>query len=202
MAIVNPVKIGNMALSHVGVSSTIESLTENSVEAAQISLWYDFSREQALEMLDWNFARKRQTLASHADDPADDGVWAFRYQYPADALMARTLVNPAGPDADAIPFEVENSEDGSDKSILTDLDEAVLVYTFNLQDTGLFSPMFIEALSYLMAHHIAFALTGDRALKGEMLQTYIALLRVAQTYNANEGQAAPPRDAESIRARD
>ncbi len=199
MATVSPVKIGNMALSHVGVSTVIETLSEDIVEANQVRLWYDFSREQALEMLDWNFARKRQTLASHADDPSDDGVWGFRYQYPADALKARTLVNPAGKEADAIPFEVENSS--GTRSILTDLDEAVLVYTFKLHDTSLFSPMFIEALSYLLAHHIAFALTGNPELKKEMLQTYIGILRVAQTYTANEGQAAPPRDAEHIRDR-
>lgn len=200
MATINPVKIGNMALSHVGVSSFIETLSEDSVEANQISLWYDFSREQALEMLDWNFARKRQTLATHSDDPPD-GVWSYRYQYPADALKVRTLVNPAGKDADAIPFEIENSEDGSNKTILTDLDEAVVVYTFKLQDTSLFSPMFVEALSFLLAHHIAFALTGNPETKKELLQAYFSITRVAQAYIANEGQAAPPRDAEHVRVR-
>ena len=200
MATINPVKIGNMALSHVGVSSSIESFAEDSVEAGQINLWYDFSREQALEMLDWNFARKRQTLATHSDDPPD-GVWTFRYQYPADSIKARTLVNPSGKDANAVPFEVENSEDGTTKTILTDLDAAVLVYTFNLQDTSLSSPMFVEALSFLLAHHIAFTLTGNPEIKKEMLQTYIGIMRVAQAYVANEGQAAPPRDAEHIRDR-
>lgn len=200
MAIISPVRIGNMALSHIGVSSTIESLTENIPEATQINLWYDFSREQALEILDWNFARKRQTLALHSDDPPED-VWTFRYQYPADALKIRRMVNPAGKTVDAVPYEIENSDDGSEKTILTNLEDAVSVYTFNLNSTALFSPLFIEALSFLLAHHIAFPLTGSPEIKKEMLQTYVALVRVAQTYNALEGQADPPRDAEHIRDR-
>ena len=200
MAIVSPTRIGNMALSHIGVSSTIESLTENIPEATQLNLWYDFSREQALEILDWNFARKRQTLALHSDD-APDGVWTFRYQYPADALKVRRMVNPAGKTADAVPFEIENSDDGTEKTIVTNLEDAVAAYTFNLSSTALFSPMFIEAMSFLLASHIAFPLTGSPEIKKEMLQTYVALVRVAQTYNALEGQADAPRDAEHIRDR-
>ncbi len=200
MAIVSPVRIGNMALSHIGVSGVIESLTENVPEANQINLWYGFSREQALEILDWTFARKRQILALHNDD-APAGIWTFRYQYPADAIKIRSLVNPAGKLANASPFEIEMSNDGSEKTILTNIEDAVAVYTFNTQSTSLFSPMFIEALSYLLAHHISFPLTGSPEIKKEMLQTYIALVRVAQTYNALEGQADPPRDAEHIRDR-
>ncbi len=200
MAIVSSVRIGNMALSHIGVSSTIESLTENIPEANQINLWYEFSREQALEMLDWTFARKRQTLALHNDDAPED-VWTFRYQYPADAIKIRSLVNPAGKLADASPFDIEMSDDGTEKTILTNIEDAVAVYTFNTQAVTLFPPMFIEALSFLLASHIAFPLTGSPEIKKEMLQTYIALLRVAQAYNALEGQADAPRDAEHIRDR-
>ncbi len=200
MAIVSPTRIGNMALSHIGVSSVIESLTENVPEANQINLWYGFSREQALEILDWTFARRRQTLALHSDDAPED-VWTFRYQYPADAIKIRSLVNPAGKLADASPFEIEMSDDGTEKTILTNIEDAVAVYTFNTQATTLFSPLFIEALSYLLAHHISFPLTGSPEIKKEMLQTYIALVRVAQTYNALEVQADPPRDAEHSRDR-
>ena len=200
MAIVSPTRIGNMALSHIGVSGTIESLTEDVPEASQINLWYDFSREQALSTLDWNFAIKGQTLALHSDDAPTD-IWDFRYQYPADALKVRRLVNPSGKLADASPFEIENSVDGSEKTIVTDVEDAVAVYTFNLSSTALFSPLFIEALSYLLAHHISFPLTGSPEIKKEMLQTYIALVRVAQAYNANERQDDPPRDAQHIRDR-
>lgn len=199
MASISPVKIGNMALSHIGASSSVESFTENSSEAKQLKLWYDFSRRQALEALDWNFARKRQVLASHSDDAP--GTWLYRYQYPTDCLSIREIENPYGKGADAVAFEIESSEDGGTKTILTDLSPATAIYTFDCTSTNLYSSMFIEALSYLLAHHISFSLNGKKDLKLTMLETYVGVLRLASAQNANERVDEPPRDAEWIRDR-
>ncbi len=148
MVSISPVRIGNMALSHIGTTATIEAFTENSVEARQINLWYDFSRQQALEAMDWNFARKRQFLALHSDDPPTYD-WLYRYQYPSGALVIRRLVNPLGLEANVVPFRVENSSDGETKTVLTNLEDAEAEYTFDLTSTSLFSPLFVEALSFL-----------------------------------------------------
>jgi hypothetical protein len=199
MAHANPVKIANMALSHIGVSTSIESFTEPSIEASQANLWYDFSREQALEAANWSFARKRQALTVHSDAPPS-AIWAFRYQYPADSVCLRELENPAGPYADAVPFEIEISEDGT-KSILTDLESAVMIYTFDQPLAEMFSSGFVEALSYLLAHHLAGPLTGNADIKKEMLSTYLGLIRIAAAQSSNEGVSRAPRDAESIRGR-
>lgn len=197
---VSPVLIGNMALSLIGANSTIESLTENSAAAKQVNTWYGPARRQSLAAFDWNFARKRLTLALHGDD-APSGDWAYRYQYPSDCLVMRKLVNPAGWTADAVPFQIENSDDGTSKSILTNLNSAVGVYTFDLTDTTLFTEFFVELLAYNLASKIAFNLTKKVQMTQLMSDNYRGLLAAAPAQNANEGVKRGPRDAEWIRVR-
>lgn len=200
MASISSVKIANMALSHVGASSQIESLADQTAVGKVSNLWYDFSRLQVLEAHNWSFARKRQALALDAE--AADGIeWCFRYQYPADAVAIRELANPLGSDADAVPYAVEISSDGTRKTIVTNLEDATAIYTKDLEATALFSAFFVEALSYLLAHHIAYTITGKLSLRASMLSTYSAFMQLAPAQNANENVDKPKRDAASIRAR-
>jgi hypothetical protein len=155
--------------------------------------------KQALQIADWNFARKRQTLTLHADDPPVQ--WGFRYQYPSDCLVARFIPNPAGTAENLPAFKVETSEDGTSLSIVTNVEDAVLVYTFNQTLATIFTPFFIEMLSYLLAHHMAFSITGKTTLRDSMLQTFNLLTLQAPAQNANEGIELEPRDAEQIRGR-
>lgn len=216
MAIISEVKIARMALSHIGARSRIESLTENSTEAKEANLWYDFTRRQTLEAFDWDFARKRLQLALHGD-AAPEGVWEFRYQYPSDALIVRRLENPiipvrstgftgrsfdelTGIHGDAVPFEIEIAPDGT-KSLLANLEEAKAVYTFDQTNVVLFSDLFIEAFSRALASKIAFTLTGKRQIQDDQLRIFFALVAQAQKSNANQQVQPPPRDAEWIRKR-
>lgn len=214
MAVISPVLVGRMALSHVGTRSNIESLTENTAEAFQVNLWLDPARQQTQEAFDWNFARKRQALALHAD-AAPEGQWGFRYQYPADCLVLRYLENPTIPfpnaslnpslvslavqGADAVPFTVEDSNNS--KSVLTNLEAARAVYTFDQTNLALWSAMAIEGLSYALASKIAYTLTGKRSIAQDMIKLFFAVVRAAQVSGANEQVSAPPRDAEWIRGR-
>lgn len=197
---ISAVKIANLALSHIGADSTIEAFTEATAEANVCDLWYDFSRTAVLEGYDWNFARKRITLATHSD-AAPDGVWGYRYQYPADCIIARSVCNPAGSDADAVPFSVEQSDNGETKTILTDMEDAILLYTWDQELTDTYSTHFVMALSYRLASHIAFSLTGKSSLQDSMLNKYVSFMLLADASNANERVGSPPREAESIRAR-
>lgn len=198
---VSKVGIGNMALSHVGGDSSIEAFGEDSVEANQIVLWYDYSRTQTLEAFNWSFARKRQTLATHSEDPPS-GVWAYRYQYPSDAITIREIANPAGKQADAVPFEIEIDATGSTKTILTNLDSAVAVYTFDLETTTLFSSHFVETLSRLLASRIAPTLTSKKEIAERNFAVWQKMIKDAPAQNANEQVGEPPRDADWIRLRD
>lgn len=195
---ISTVQIANFALSKVGADGTIESLTENSAEAKQCNLWIDHSREQTLASFSWSFARVRAILAAHGDEPSED--WGYRYIYPSDSIKARTIVNPIGKEANPIPFKMEQSANGS-KSILTDQESAILIYTKNVTTPSLYTPFFIEAFSTTLGSHIAFSLTGKLKLARELSAEAIELSRIAPVMDAVEGQEAPPRDADHTRAR-
>lgn len=209
---ISKVQIANMGLSHLGERSTIESFDERTSEAEAVRLWYEFARLACLEAFNWNFARRRRALTSHSDDPPDQ--WAFRYQYPTDCVAAReiegTIRRPFNPannlpayydDEDAVAFDVEEGEDGTTKSVLTDQDEAVLIYTRDVQQTSLFSVHFVLTLSHLLAYLMGNTLTGKQALREKQLFAYDRLIRSAASVDANERVPRPPRNAKHIRAR-
>ena len=197
--IISKVKIANMALSNIGTKSTIESLTEDSSEAQQASLHYDYARAVALSAFPWSFATKRVTLATHADATTTD--YSFRYQYPADCFVARELENPLGPDADPVPFAVEMSLNGTTKTILTNLNDAVLIYTFDQEITSLFTPYFVRTLSFMLGHLMAYALTGKQSVAADMWNQYRFMIGQASASDANERVAPPKREAPWIEER-
>lgn len=194
------VQIGNLALANIGDKNTIESFDELSNEAKHIKAWYDTCRTAVLEAMDWNFARKRLTLST-SSSAAPEGVWAYRYDYPSDCIAARKLVNPLGPNADAVPFEIEFDPDTGLKSIVTDLETADMVYTKNITTTALFTPYFDHALAAFLAFNIAFPLTGRTAIVESMGKKYQYMISMAEGNNSNEGVRRPPREAEWVRAR-
>jgi len=214
MAVLSKVQIGNMALSNLGAKANIESFSEASKEARAISLWYDHSRLATLEDYNWSFAVKRATLTSHSEGPPS-GIWSYRYQYPADCVLARHLQNPEYVassrtiwdvpqvlvEPDAIPYIIEMNSTGTEKTILTDLNDAVLVYTFDQQNVIHFSRNFSTALSFMLAYFIAIPITGRADLKDQMAQYYSFHMRRAAARDGNEAIQRPPREAESIRAR-
>ena len=202
MVAISKVTVANMALSHIGTKSRIESLTELSNEANAINLWWDFALSECLEAYDWSFARTRtpqgNSLALDGDVPPDE--WMFRYQYPSDCIKARHIWNPDGPQADAVPFELElNSKNV--RTILTNMENPILVYTKLVTDVTLFIPIFISMLSRAIASHIAFTLTAQQKIVDAQVTQFAALLRAAPAVDANERVPPPPREAEWIRGR-
>ena len=200
MATISKVRICNMALSKVGAKSTIESLSEASAEANECELWYDWSRLQTLEASDWSFARRRLTLATHSDAPPTD-LWGYRYQYPSDCVSFRRLVNPLGRQADPVPFEIELDLTQDNRSILTDLEDAVGVYTMDLETVALYSPLFVEMLSYALASRLAMPLTGTETIEERMALRFASMQAIAHAANANEQALPPSDDADTILAR-
>ena len=200
MADISEVDIANMALDHIGEGKSIESLDQpDNEEAAKIRRWYDPSRQQTLEGFDWSFARKRQDLAL-SDEPGTL-EWAFRYQYPIDCVAMRRLTNPWGYVPDDIPYTIETHPFRQTKTILTNLEDAEGVYTFNLQNTSLMPMMFVNTFALCLAMNIAYPLTQRRQLVGDLKQEYAMAVMAASAYSANESQEQQHRDASWVRAR-
>ena len=170
MPAVDKTTIANLALSHIRDKGVVENIeTDVAVQARTANLWYDPARRQALTDFDYGFARKRLILTAHGQDPPAE--WTFRYQFPSDAIQPRHIQNPLGRGKPPIPFEIEQADNGA-MSILTDQEEAVLVYTRDAENTTFFTPHFVLAFSYLLAHYLAGPLTGKSAIQKRMIENY------------------------------
>lgn len=200
MATIDQVTICNMALTNIG-ASTIEAIDEGSPASNACQTWYAYSRLQALEVQDWNFARRRQTLTLIEEDPVE-GIWLYRYQYPSDCVFFRRIQNPLGDYVDPIPFEVEVDSDLNAKSILTNQETPQGVYTFDQTVTSIYSPLFVSLLSFALASNIAYTLTGKQEMRKTMVELFNGIAKSAPAANANEQMAEAPPDTEWITGRE
>jgi len=148
--VTSAVQICKLALGHLGDSADITSIAppDGSVQAAQCAVFYPMARDSLLTMQDWSFATKRVELSLSANDPPDG--WSFAYNLPADCLRPQVLLNDgADRDEDAQPFVIEG------QTIYTHVENAWLRYTFAQVDAIRFPPLFVLALSRLLASMLA-----------------------------------------------
>lgn len=164
-----------------------------------MKLWFDPCRKEVLTRFDWSFARKRLALAEHSEDPPE-GVWDFRYQYPSDCIEFRRLRNPSGEQADPVPFQEETASDGS-RSIITNLEQATGLYTFDCTNVSNFSAGFVMALSHNLAWRTAFTITKKQSITDKQGQIYEGLFRRGASQNANAQASEAPRGAVWVRGR-
>ena len=207
MAQISDTLIANMALTHIGEENDIESLLEETTQAKAVNTWYDFSLQQALEAFDWSFARRRVVLTLHGDTISTTsqqplaGVWGFRYVYPEDCVVVRKLQHPNAPPDNALPFEIELSLDGTEKTIVTNVENAVAVFTFLQRAANLYTPGFVLGFSLALAMNVAFTLTGKLSVAKEMERRFAVAISHAAANMLNEAVEKPPRDADWIRHR-
>ena len=192
------VQIAKLALQHIGDRYDIADITEESVEAEQINLVFDDTRDELLRRFPWRFAKKYVSPATL--DVTVPGLWDYAYQYPTDAVKVRGITNSLGFDAEPIKFEVALLTDNT-KVILTDEENAELFYTARITDTTRFDPEFTMAFSFLLASRICMALTGSleiaQALEKEVLRT---VSQAADT-DSSEGRNREAPEASWIDAR-
>lgn len=197
---ISDVIIGNMALSFIGAKRDITAaLTEDTAGAEAVNLWYEYARLSTLEAYNWAFARKRGALSVHADAPPDE--WAYRYTFPSDAVAIRKIWNPLGESVDAVPYDIEQIAAGTAKCILTDMQDAIAIYTINLTTTSLFSPTFVMAFARKIAECIAYSMTGKESVRDSQTQHFNLLIRQAADLDAQQAVKHPPRDADWVRGR-
>lgn len=182
------IEICNIALSNIGNSRNINSLTEQSKEAGACSLHYESCRDATLSDFEWNFATKRVALADTGSAPAD---WKYAYTYPTDCMriieiMVPGVRNPAS--AMRIQYQTGSDADGTGRLIYTDQDEAWLKYVARITDVNMFDSIFREALSWRLAAAINMQLTGNADLGNNALNMYGRVIMSAASRSMNESQ--------------
>lgn len=194
------VDIANMALARFGHSTTISDLNESGNTAASVMrTFYPATRDMVLEDADWDFARKRVALALL---PSTVTNWAYAYAYPADCITIRGLVLPGQRmqrKDQEIPFEVANVNGA--RAILTNMEQAEAIYTVRVEDPNLFPPLFVTALSDLLASRAVMPLSGKRELVADCLQTYSVFIGMAKARNLNQGEDGPEPMCEFLEVR-
>lgn len=194
------IDVFNMALAHIGVSSTVADELERSPERVICTRFWDTCRDAMFSYKDmpWNFAVTRVALADLGSPPTG---WAYRYRYPNDCINALGIVGPTGrvePPELRFKFEVQYEADG--RSILTDAEEATLLYVKRISEVERWPSAFVEAMAYRLASMIAMPLKNDMSLRNELLQLAEQFTQIAMAASLNE--AEPDNPAISIYERE
>lgn len=197
---VSKVAICNLALANIGSTASIQDLdTENSTEAFYARQHYDVSRAAVLVDFDWGFATKIDALALSGDAtvPSD---WTYAYVYPSDCLKAQSIYDSDTAN-NPLKFAIGINKALDTKLIFTDQASADLRYTADITNTTLFPSAFITALSWRISLDVSPALHGDPEITSNAQRMYRFMIGRAATVDANEGQAAEPREADWITGR-
>lgn len=199
---ISEAQICNLALAHIKQTTTTISnlVTDSGNTAVQCRIHYDVARQFVLADYNWNFSTKRVGLADISSDPMSPVTWSYRYDYPSDCLKIQEIERLSKTDT-PIPYRIEAEDDGSGLSILTDLDEARAVYTFDVKNATLFSPGFVQALSWYLASELAPALSGDESTQQAALTVYRNTIAGARATDSGEGEADAEIDSPWERAR-
>ena len=197
------VDICNLALARLGDNATVASIDppEGSAQAEHCARFYPVARDALLEMHDWKFATRRASLAQLDTETWN---WAFAYAKPSNALkLLAVLPASASSDDDTQEYEAETDSNGA-PIILTDQEDASLRYIAHVMDTTVFSPLFVDALSWLLASHLAGpVLKGDAgaAMAKTCLQSFLLALSNAKVSDANQRKVRPEHKPDWIAGR-
>ena len=165
------VSICNLALSRIGDNATISAVgpSDGSFQAEACGRLYPIALGTCLGMHNWAFATRRVRLAAVADTMVDKGEWQHAYAAPADCQRAISVYREESEsfrgypvqakrihyteEEEKIPFEVVGTDYGL--VILTNAENAGLLYVCSEPKTSQFSTVFVDALAWLLASYLA-----------------------------------------------
>ncbi len=149
------IDICNLALSHLGDDATVASIDppEGSPQATHCARFYPVARDSMQEMHNWGFCTTRATLSLLSATPLSG--WVYAYAQPSDAVNLLSILIPGSTDDfNPQPFETEALPDGT-SVIYSNTESAILRYTRHVTDPSKFSPLFTDALGWLLASMLA-----------------------------------------------
>jgi len=207
----SPVDVVNRALSSIGARSTIASFSESSKEAQQGNLWYDKRRRQLLRTAPWGFARMTATLSllGTITDSTSPYPFLYKYEYPAGCFKVRYILAPA---STALPsgiplvgdsifgvaglspsrsnrFIVASDTDSSGNQrrvILSNVQNALVVYTGDVTSPDLWDDLFEDALTSSLAYTFVIPITGNAGMRDDFRRAAEIAITNARAADANE----------------
>lgn len=180
-------KIVNRSLILLGARTVTNVDTDDTPESRIVLGVYDISLEEILSDTLWAFAKRRELLATIADETIpfniDDERLDVIYQKPAAALRV------FGVSDNASDWYVEEDK------ILSDTAGMGCIFTFLNTDPATYPPYFVTAFSDLLASNIAYPLLNSASKGRDMLERYEKIsLPKAKAENAQTGTAQEIND--------
>ena len=199
------VEICNRALSRIGHQQRIAAITDNTAPARACLTWYDQIRQSMLRDRPWPFAQRYVALGRIVADPNPD--WGYAYRYPTDFLKIYRVYSTTGTTsgttiyatlglvvsvpsfAQVPPWQIGSDTQG--RIIYTDLADANAGGTWDVDDEGIWDPLFAEAFAWRLAYEIAPGLAKDNAIMSRCRGEYDRLVQEASASALNEGARRP-----------
>lgn len=211
----NETIICNIALSNIGQTTEIVDLdTEDSKAAKKCRLFYPLARDNALSDYPWTFARQVVDLAI-LEGEEDQTDYNFVYAFPQDCLEPRSIVVPNipiglyyrfypafffaglnGNTETSVPeflrpsFEKGVASDKKSRTIITNCENAKLLYTRKVTETYLFSSSFAETIAWRLSAYLATPLAQSIKLGTNAMNQYNTLIQQASSQDAR-GENTP-----------
>lgn len=151
----------NDALTEIGqdkIPSLDNTVSSKVIQTANFAL--PRIKQGVLRTRDWNCARRRIVLDLLPDD-LSFGEWSYSYRVPAGCLAVRRFVGLFD-DQKFAPRALEQDQDGK-PVLFTNVQNAAIVYTFDLQDVNRWDRLLYDACATRLA--IQFAISFARDLK-------------------------------------
>lgn len=196
LVLVNPADVVNAALDRIGYKKNIGSLYDGSEQSAAALAIYGQTRDYLLREFDWGFAEQDVALSllktapvggygpNRPWTPATDPIlpWTFEYEYPLGSvtmlklrsLRGATVIPEYDPSAVLYRIANDNSYSPSKKVILTNLANALAVFTGQVTDPTLWDTGFTESLVTNLGRRLAPVLVGMDAAKMEAQDEVVA----------------------------
>lgn len=210
MTALSDLQIANMALGDLGITDPLLALTGTRAEVTWVNTHLESAKTEVLKASHWSFAKTRLALtditATLVEAPVD---WEYAYTYPADCATPIRIWNgypepePAGM---RVPYEVgvalvDSDPDVPTQIILTDEDDAELVYITTAFVTAMQPLAFQKAIAALLAAEIAISITKNPQMAQAMRGLYSLRLQQAIADDKNERQVHSAPESRFIRAR-
>lgn len=223
------VDVYNMALNFLDVSEVVRSVNDNSPVAGACNRWYDWARKKVLESAWWDFATKTPALGLLLDQSTvlQTAVvypgWQYVYARPVDCFRFLAVTNYRGlrnnqyrafwrsPDSPIgwgpyrAPFQEALDQiatlPGQSLNILTDQPTAYGVYVTDVQNVGLWTSSFQEAVAWQLAVPIAGPVSANQNAKKLAVEMSQRSITTALAVGLNERQNDPYPESPAISCR-
>jgi len=182
------IDICNMALAHLGMKA-ITSITAPNPASIACNEFFDPSRDDVFSESRWPFASASEPLVLSTETVLG---WNYAYAYPVKAAAVWDVYNEGSvSDKEEQEFEVIFKPSSNLRIVCSDLQLAYADYTYILEDTGIYSPKFVMALSYRLAASMSHTLIGSAEVGLKLLDIYGAAISEAKRVSSREKKKKP-----------